>query len=269
MNTGKLPKLIYPGPGAGYSYHNHSILSDGESTPEEMCRAAKKAGLKEFGLSDHYVIHPDPSLMPVDWSIDITAVDAYIARLLALKNELDDDGFTIRMGLEVDFFFENADEVLKELEKYPLDYLIGSVHYAGTFPVDHSSAPWEVISDEEKHTICMEYWQKMKGAAQCGRFRFLGHLDLPKKFALLKDPSIYYTQAREVLDICAETGTGIELNTSGWYKPCAEQYPSFDILREAARRRVPVVINPDAHHQDHVDRGFAQAAQVVSESQAL
>ena len=38
-------KLTFPGPGFEYSLHNHSSWSDGSSSPEEMCRAAKEAGL--------------------------------------------------------------------------------------------------------------------------------------------------------------------------------------------------------------------------------
>ena len=51
-----MDKFSFPGPGIGYSMHNHSNFSDGASTLEEMCRAAKASGLKLFGMSDHWVV---------------------------------------------------------------------------------------------------------------------------------------------------------------------------------------------------------------------
>lgn len=266
MNTPMPVKFTYPGPGIGYSYHNHSNWSDGASSMEEMCRAAKKAGLKEFGLSDHFVIHPDKNEMPVDWALDNQKINDYISSLQQLKCELDDEHFTLRIGLEVDFFQENPDEIFAELEKYPLDYLIGSVHYVGTFPVDHSAPPWERLSSGEQAEICGKYWEKVLDAARCGRFLFLGHLDLPKKFDLIPDmDKKYYDKAVAVLAAAAETGTAIELNTSGWYKPCQEEYPSPAILMAAREKKVPVVVNPDAHDAAHVDRGFDRALALLQE----
>lgn len=263
MNSPMPRKFIYPGPEAGYSYHNHSNWSDGASSMEDMCRAAKAAGLTEFGLSDHFVIHPDPEEKFIDWALPVEKLEDYIAALQKLKAELDDDNFTLRIGLEIDFFFENIDEVITYLSRYPVDYLIGSVHYVGRFPVDHSAPPWEKLSAQEKEEICQEYWRKVHGAASCGKFLFLGHLDLIKKFALIPDVERFLPQAEKVLDAAAATGTAIELNTSGWFKPCQEQYPSDAILAAAQKRRVPVVINPDAHDSAHVDRNFQTAAALL------
>ena len=235
-------------------------------SPEAMCRAAKAAGFRGFGLSDHYVDHPDQTVMPVSWSIDLARLDDYCAVLERLKAELNDENFTLFAGLEVDFFFENYEDVLSKLAKYPLDYLIGSVHYAGTFPVDHSPVYWEPLSQAQIGEVCRVYWEKILGAAQCGRFTFLGHLDLPKKFGFLPDREIYFPEAVKVLDAAAAGGTGIELNTSGWFKPCAEPYPSPRLLREACRRKIPVVIDSDAHCSEHLSRAFPEALDLLRQA---
>ena len=263
MNTPMPLKFVYPGPEAGFSYHNHSNWSDGVCSMEDMCRTAKAAGLTEFGLSDHFVIHPDPEEKDIGWALSVDKLEDYISALQKLKAELDDENFTLRIGLEVDFFFENVDEVTAYLSRFPIDYLIGSVHYVGRFPVDHSAPPWERLSDSEKEDICQEYWRKVRGAASCGKFLFLGHLDLIKKFALIPNMERFLPQAEEVLDAAAATGTAIELNTSGWFKPCQEQYPSDSILLAAQKRGVPVVINPDAHDAAHVARNFQTAAALL------
>ena len=259
-------EFTFPGPGCDVSFHNHSDMSDGAAPIELMCRTAKAAGLREFGMSDHWVIPPEGSGIDASsWRMIPERIDEYFEKLVALKKELDSETFTLRLGLEVDFFFENYKEVVKHLESYPLDYMIGSVHYAGTFPVDHSIDTWLPLSEEEKAAVCEEYWRKLEGAASCGLYDFIGHLDLPKKFGLI-ECSKYIPHGIRVLDAVRKNNGAIELNTAGWFKECKEQYPGPELLKEACARRIPVIINADAHHQDHVKRNFAESLQILSEA---
>ncbi|MBR7131314.1 MAG: histidinol-phosphatase [Lentisphaeria bacterium] len=255
-------KLTFPGAGKTYSLHNHSEFSDGSGTLREICLAAKSAGIKVFGLSDHWVEPPEEGMDSESWAMDTGRLDEYTGTLLQLKRELDDDRFTLKIGLEVDFFFENIDAVLKRLADYPLDYLIGSVHYAGIFPVDYQAADWLPLSDEEKSEICRIYWEKLLGAAERKEFTFLGHLDLPKKFGLI-DNGAYFPQAVKVLDVLAGNGGAIEVNTAGFFKECHEQYPAIDILKAAFKRKIPVVVNADAHSPEHLQRNFPEAYQIL------
>ena len=146
-----------------------------------LCRAGKRSGVREFGVSDHWVEHPQEGSDQEEWRLAPARLDEYVERLLKLKKELDDGDFTLRLGLEVDFFFENADEVLAKLLRYPFDYLIGSVHFAGIFSIDHDRRDWLPLSREEMAEICRIYWEKLEGAAARSEFAFLGHLDLPKQ----------------------------------------------------------------------------------------
>ena len=255
-------KFSFSKPDTGVSYHNHSNFSDGSSTLEQMCRSAKAAGLREFGMSDHWVIPPDETVDASSWRMPPARLDEYVETLLKLKKELDSDTFTLRLGLEVDFFFENHKEVLEALAPYPFDYFMGSVHYSDAFPIDHDKADWIGLTEAQKETICTTYWKKLEGAAACGLYTMIGHLDLPKKFGMI-DNDKYLASAVRVLDAVRKTQGAIELNTAGWFKECAEQYPALSMLKEAEKRRIPVIVNADAHHHDHVNRNFAEAAQVL------
>ena len=257
MNTLRFPEVT-----TSYSLHNHSNFSDGASTLEEMCRAAKASGLTVFGMSDHWVEPAYAGTGTESWRMAHDRLDEYVETLQKLKRSLDDDNFTLEIGLEVDFFFENMDDIFARLKQYPLDYLIGSVHCCGTFPVDHDASDWLPLPPEKRDAICEMYWQKLEGAAKCKEFTFLGHLDLPKKFAII-DNDRYLAHASRVLDILKENGGAIELNTSGWFKPCSAPYPSLDILKAACAREIPVYINADAHHCDHVRRNFTEALELL------
>ena len=255
-------RFTYPGPELNACYHNHSSWSDGGAPLEEVCRTAKKIGLKEFGLSDHWVVPPKDGMESEVWSMSLDRLEEYVTTLQSLKKELEDETFSLKMGLEVDFFYENVDSVLDYLSKFPLDYLIGSVHYADIFPIDHSIGPWINLTEEEKKNICEIYWNKLEGAAARKEFSFIGHLDLPKKFGMINNDD-YFNHAVRVLDIVQKTGIGIELNTAGWFKECEEQYPSLAILKEANARKIPVIVNADAHDPAHLQRNFEKAADVL------
>ena len=80
------------------------------------------------------------------------------------------------------------------------------------------------------------------------------------------DPDRYLPQALKVLDAAAANGVGIEINTVGWFKPCGEPYPSPRLLREANARKIPIVIDSDAHGTDLVVRGFAEARELLRQT---
>ena len=97
-----MDKFSFPGPGIGYSMHNHSNFSDGASTLEEMCRAAKASGLTVFGMSDHWVEPAYEGTGTESWRMAHDRLDEYVETLQKLKRSLDDDNFTIKIGLSVD-----------------------------------------------------------------------------------------------------------------------------------------------------------------------
>ena len=84
-------KLLYPGLNEKYSLHNHSELSDGSSSLETLCRAGKAAGLKVFGVSDHWVIPPEGITDADEWRMPPEKIDEYVETLLKLKKELDSE----------------------------------------------------------------------------------------------------------------------------------------------------------------------------------
>ena len=257
--------LNCPGAGAGFSCHNHSNWSDGANSLEEMCRRGKADGIRVLGISDHWVEPPYDGFDSDTWAMKLDRLDEYMETLLRLRKELEDDDFSLKIGLEVDFFFENISSVLARLKNYPLDYLIGSVHYSGTFPIDHIIDEWLPLTPEEKEQICETYWEKVAGAAAVREFDFIGHLDLPKKFGMI-DNNKYLPHALRVLDIIKENGGAIELNTAGFFKECGEPYPSPEILKAAADRKIPVIINADAHHESHLTRHFEAARELLRQA---
>ena len=245
-----------------FSLHNHSNWSDGTETLEAMCRAAKAAGIRIFGMSDHWVVPPKPGMNSEVWSMRLDRLPEYVETLKRIRDELEDDSFQLLIGVEADYFHENHAKVFDKLNQAGLDYVIGSVHYSDIFPIDHDASDWKGLSQAQIDDIWRIYWDKVTASAKNGAFDVIGHLDLPKKFAYM--PSFDCTaMACEVLDAAQLTHKGIELNTAGWDKPCKEQYPSQKLLAEAKSRQIPIVISADAHSIPDLTRHFPEAEKLL------
>lgn len=243
------------------SYHNHTVWSDGDDTMANMILAAIKAGLPTFGISDHWAIHPDIDY--IEWALPKNRLDDYVQSVLSFKREYDSPTFKLLLGIEVDFFQENAHEVIAELKKYPFDYIIGSVHYAGTFPIDHTKEDWlDLPDDNARDQVFHQYWKSMKQLCESKLYDIVGHFDLPKKFCFAPK----YDASQEIedaLQALKASGMTMELNSAGFAKDCGEAYPSPAILKRAQQLDIPLVISEDAHAVEHVARFRNQARQLI------
>ena len=241
------------------SYHNHTVWSDGRSTISELVASARGSGVTELGISDHFAIIPDGR--SPDWSIKAEKLDAYVEDVLRTAKNADD--MTIRLGVEVDFFPETLEESINLLKPYPLDFIIGSVHFINEFTIDLNVDHWEKISQEERNKVWQTYWSYIAAAAKSGYFDFIGHFDLPKKFKFYPDIDLT-ANAFAALDAIAAVDAALEINTSGWHKPVGEAYPALFYLEEARRRNIPLLINADSHDPNHVTRDFERARELAA-----
>ncbi len=236
------------------SYHNHSVWSDGGDTIEAMLAACAEAGLDEAGLSDHYGFYPGP---PQDWSMRRERLPDYLAVLASLRDA--SGRLQVRTGLEIDYFPDTFDQTREALAAVEVDYLIGSVHFVGGFPVDAASSWWEALSQERIDEVWRAYLGLIRDMAATRFFDFVGHLDLPKKYGFRPEADLS-GEILATLNAIAEAGMAMEINTAGMHLPAGQVYPEPWILAEARQREIPILINADAHRAAHVTRSFEAAA---------
>ncbi|MGB9586977.1 MAG: histidinol-phosphatase HisJ family protein [Armatimonadota bacterium] len=243
------------------SYHCHSRWSDGEGEIEDFVHAARTMRLDEFGPSDHYVLSPANKLE--SWSMPLDALDAYVESVQKAAGHAGDSTI-VRLGLEADYFPETAEELRRIIASYPFDYVIGSVHRLDGFPIDDVAEDWLPLTEAEKNDIIRRYWVRVKEMAQSQMFDIAGHIDLVKKFDVW--PTIDISkEISAALDAIADAGMSFELNTSGWYKPCREAYPSHGIVRGCLQRGIPVLISADAHKPQDLIRAYDRAERLLIE----
>lgn len=237
------------------SYHVHSCVSDGEAEIVEYIIAAGQMGLDEIGLSDHYVLFPDRRKL--DWNMHVDGLDDYVEAVQSAAGEADET-LIVRLGIEADYIPETTDELRNLLSFQPFDYIIGSVHFVDGFAIDADTRDWAKLSQAEVDEINRVYWIRIAEMARTGIYDIAGHLELTKKFGFY--PSIDMSEEiGRALDAIAEVGMAVELNTSGWYMPACEQYPSVPILKGCLARGIPLMVNADAHKPENLARGFEDA----------
>jgi len=231
-------------------YHSHSVYSDGKSTYKENLNQAVKKGLKEFGFSDHLCIHYP------DWGIRKKDIGNIIHEITEIKNS-NQFPINIKFGLEVDYIEDREEETKQMIDLFPLDYVIGSIHYVGEWNFDTKSSDYKSKNIDKFYA---EYFRLLKKAAKSGLFDIMGHIDVVKKFNYL--PSYNLKEIyKETASVFYESDIVIEVNSSGKDKPCKEFYPSDDFLRICFEKNVPVTLGSDAHHALDIGRYFPEVIQ--------
>ncbi len=229
-----------------------------EGQPEEYIQAALQAGLVEYGIADHAPVLPEPF---DDWRMveaQLPEYYAWIDRARAAAGE----ALPVRAGLECDWLPGCADWIEHLRGVYRWDYLIGSVHYLAD-QWDFDNPVWlGRWAETDVEQVWEQYWGTYTDMVRSGLFDLYAHADLIKKFGYRPEGDLqrYYVPVVEAL--VEQQGT-IELNTAGWHKPCAEQYPEKGFLALCADAGVPLVISSDAHTPAEVARDFSSAAQIA------
>jgi len=240
-------------------YHLHTPLcGHAVGAPREYVLAAQQAGLAEIGFSDH---NPMPTQFD-DWRMGPGQLPEYLALIAEARQEF--AGYPIRLGLECDFIPGQEDHIRHLAAQADWDYLIGSVHYI--------TPDWDV--DNPRHLkrwteqpveqVWQAYFDAYRRMVESCLFDFLAHPDLVKKFGHRPDGDLvrFYTPT---LDAMTEAGTVLEINTAGLRKEVREMYPSRQFLELAAARRIPIVINSDAHAPGEVAHAFDEAYALARE----
>lgn len=237
------------------SFHVHTIYSDGSGSVLENVESAKKLGIDELGISDHFHLSLDGTLLSSDMLLE--NFERYVSEVLSFSNLQKPK---VRLGLEVEYVPETLEKLKKVIEKVSFDYLIGSVHGIDMkCRIDYKQ---NLLPPDFCSTIMQKYWKLVKDMARSRVFDIVGHIDLVKKFG--NKPEIDLTlEIDEALSAIHKAQMAVELNTSGWYYPCKEQYPSLEILKKCVKLNIPLMVTADSHRPENLLRGFDRAYELL------
>lgn len=243
-------------------YHTHHYrCGHARGQMAEYIEAAIAAGLGEIGLSDHapiYHLGDNPHVRP-ETAMSQWELPHYVAEVQRLKERYA-GRITVRLGVESDYVLGWDAHYRGLWRQYPMDYVIGSVHWLDDWLIFWRELP----KGRTEADIYEEYLRTTQAAARSGAYDVIGHVDCIKTEGHLLDRSVT-PLLEETVRVLAESGVAIELNTSGWRKSIAECYPRLELLACCQHYGVPVTLGSDSHRPDQVGHSFDQAVALLKE----
>ena len=244
--------------------HLHTDQSSDSQVPIDIYGAlAADHGIAELAITDH--IDFDPHLPNFH-----TNPQARERLVRAAAERWAPHGVAIRFGLEVSYESRYEEQIREHLRANAYDFTIGSIHFNTGSPYRPPRvAGW--VAGKSLEEIVAPSFDEAIAAARSGLFDTIGHLDSIKRYLL---PHITPAQLGErpdlyepVLRALIESGTGLEVNTSGLRQAAAETYPSAGIVarfRELGGQRLTA--GSDAHRPSWFGHGLDTAYRIAAKA---
>jgi histidinol-phosphatase (PHP family) len=252
------------------NYHIHTTGSDGKLNPEDWIKIAIKKKFAILGITDHYHF-------PIgfrDWGNEFYS-DEHYKELNKLKKKYKDK-IRIFVNVEFDWLKDYKRWIKKEAMKRRYDLRFISVHFLKIgkehIPLDHSEQTFQKLIKDSGgiKKLVKKYYLSLREAIKTGCFDVVGHLDIIKiwnknKKYFSEKKSWYKREIQKTLKLIKKKNMKIDLNTAGFRKPCAEQYPSRDILEEAKKMKIPFLIGTDAHKTEELEAGLKEIKNLLKD----
>jgi histidinol-phosphatase (PHP family) len=215
---------------------------------------AKKKGLTEIGISDHFHF-TEPS-----YSMTLKNLPGYVRKIETAKIR---SGFPLKLGLEVDYLKGYEDRIRKVLCGPEFDYLIGSVHFIDGWGFDdpRQTANFQKWNMDELYST---YFSLVNECAESKLFDVVGHVDLIRKFGH-KPKGDMTSVFLQMIESLKKGNVCVEVNTNGLHAPCNEIYPSKFFLKLCFEHGIPVALGSDAHSPESVGQEFEKALILLQE----
>lgn len=249
-------------------YHVHlrqddiAASADAHFTPENIAlysEAARRAGIAELGFAEHMYRFTEALTVwdhPFwrEWALD--DLDRYCEVVSASPAKL---------GIEADFIPGREDRIANLIERRPLDFVIGSIHFIGDRSLDTEEFTiWDGSSDPDE--IWRRYFETLAVAAQSGLFDVLAHPDLIKVWGRAgrlpsRDPRHFYEPAVEAI---AGSGVSVEVSTAGLRKAVGEIYPSDAFMEMCVEAGATFALSSDAHEPGQLGFEYPAALELLA-----
>ena len=230
----------------------HTWHSHGQASTQDMYEAAVKAGLTIIGFSEH---SPRPAgyAYATDYQEKLRAAfSQYVAEVCALRDRGREEGIMVLLGLEVDYVAGQEEFATALCHEYPYDYIIGGLHFQGTWGFDGPSGEWSGLNRAARYGVYARYYQDLARMCHTGLFHIAAHPDLVKihsvaDFTAWLDTPEALPLVRTALEAIKAQGMAMEISSAGLRKDCHEIYPGPVIMGLAAEVGVRISFGADAH----------------------
>lgn len=236
----------------------HTELShDSAVAIDAYARRAIELGIAELAITDHVDFAPSA---PGFGSSTFQQRERYVREA---AERWADHGLAIRFGAEITWDSSWEGDIREHLATSAYDFVIGSVHVYRDSPYAADNiVGW--VAGRPLAEIMAPYFDEVAAGARSGLFDVMGHIDFVKRFLVPHISAADLAQAPElyepIIEALVESGTGLEVNTSGLRSPAEESFPAPAVVtRFRDRGGRALTVGSDAHHVDHLAWAFDEA----------
>ncbi len=230
---------------------------------------AKKKGLNEVGIVDHLYrfqetrAYFEKNLDMSDTYIGNTQrkwlnqvmtenMENFVKVITDAKSRWADEGITLRLGIEADYFPGSEEELKKLLSLYEWDYVIGSIHYLYGWGFDNPETETH-FQEYQLIDLYKDFFKVVEQAIRSQLFQFVAHLDNLKVFNYRPEESLLFPLYSKIAKALVETDTATEINAGLFYRyPVKEMCPSPLFLDILIREGVSFTTSSDSHFPDDI-----------------
>ena len=242
------------------NYHTHTTrCNHAVGSEREYIETAIQSGIKVLGFSDH-TPYPFGEEYSAYIRMEMHELEEYVTTILNLKKEYQKD-IQIHVGLEVEYYENFFEEMYREIEQYPLEYLLLAAHWSGDSKLK-TEPYFGIYTEDEK--IVENYYHQMISGMEKGCFAYVAHPDL-LHYPL--DKPLYGETMRKICRKANECNLPLEINLRGIRT--GKQYPNPVFWKIAGEEKCKVIIGCDAHEPDEliIGEAYQKALQYVEDYQ--
>lgn len=220
-----------------YNFHTHTTrCRHASGSDEEYIKCAIEAGIKHLGFSDHApFIFPDG--FENSYRVPMREGESYVSDIKALREKYA-DRIEISIGLEMEYYPDYFDEMLKIARNIGAEYLILGQHFIlGEHPSGIGAGG---PTDNAEHLRI--YVDEVIEAMKSGVFTYVAHPDL---MCFTGSDEVYEREITRLAIASKEYSIPLEINLAGIRYN--KFYPADKFWRIVGQIGAPVTIGYDAH----------------------
>ncbi|KAJ3134234.1 histidinolphosphatase [Physocladia obscura] len=270
------------------SLHSHSgeYCAHASGTLRQVVEQAIARGFAVYGLSEHAPRTRTRDLygdeVALGWTTEDTHsnFESFVAEARALQREFA-DRICLLVGMETELI--HADSLANAATiaaTFGLDYLVGSVHHVNQIPIDYDQFLYakaeaaaaaavfdsKDVSVSPTETLFLQYFDAQFEMLSTLKPHVVGHFDLVSIFRpdhRLSENS--WVKIKRNVDLIAEYGGIVEINSRAWKKGLEFAYPHKSIIQYMQSKAVKFCLSDDSHGPNDVGMHYSRLHQYIKD----